>query len=588
MTLMLGVGALTTSEATSIGNSLVAAGQSDAIIRIMWEQNQNVDGWFPDWNQLAFSAAQYISTFQSIVTTMRAVPGEAFKFMWNPNGGTGNEAPGRTWEDTWPGSNYVNYVGVDQYDYSGYAANIQAVVSFAQSQGLPAAIPEWGLDGSDDPSYINGVASFLGNPSDAFAVQAYFSYDGGSGGTNSDITQFPKSEAAFTADFGGLPSTVPPTTTTTVSPPTTVPPTTTTTVPPTTTPTVPPTTTTTVPPTTTTTVPPTTTTTVSPPTTVPPTTTTTVSPPTTIPPVQPTVTTVTLAPDTSSDVQVLTATVSPAPDGGTVTFSVDGQALAGTEPVGPDGTAEASLAMADGPHTVIATYSGTADFDSSTVQTVLAVGENPTTLVASPPSLTGSGQQYLLTATLTSAGNPIPGALVSFTALGSPLCQSKTDASGSATCAIATGPSDTLSLATTGYTAIFSGDPGHLPASDHSPIFGGDHWKGRGTRPGTTWRRRPAPSPSSWSPGSSGRPAPADQDAGTTSPAQELEPRTGASRFSRTAASAIVDTSTVKKEGSGGVVWALGALGIVLIAAVLGRRLRMRTGLGQQAGPHPR
>jgi hypothetical protein len=133
MTLMLGVGALTPSEATSIGQSLVAAGQSHAIIRIMWEQNQNVDGWFPDWNQTAMSAAQYISTFQSVVTTMRAVPGEAFKFMWNPNGGTGNEASGRTWEDTWPGSSYVNYVGVDQYDYSGYAANIQAAITFAQS-----------------------------------------------------------------------------------------------------------------------------------------------------------------------------------------------------------------------------------------------------------------------------------------------------------------------------------------------------------------------------------------------------------------------------------------------------------------------
>ena len=588
MTLMLGVGALTTSEATSIGNSLVAAGQSDAIIRIMWEQNQDVDGWFPDWNQLALSAARYISTFQSIVTTMRAVPGEAFKFMWNPNGGTGNEASGRTWEDTWPGSSYVNYVGVDQYDYSGYASNIQAVISFAQSQGLQAAIPEWGLDGSDDPSYINGVATLIGDAPADIALQAYFSYDGGSGGTNSDITEFPKSEAAFTTDFGGLPSTIPPTTTTTATPPTTIPPTTTTTATPPTT--IPPTTTTTatppttIPPTTTTTatppttIPPTTTTTATPPTTIPPTTTTTATPPTTIPPVQATITTVTLAPATGSDAQVLTATVSPAPDGGTVAFSVDGQAVAGSEPVGADGTAETSLALADGPHAVIATYSGTADFGSSTVQTTLSVGQNPTTLVASPPALTGGGQQYLLTATLTSAGHPIPGALVSFTALGSPLCQSMTDTTGSATCAIATGPSETLSLTTTGYTAVFSGDPKHLPASDHSPIFGGDHWKGRGTRPGTTWKQRPVPP--SWSPGGSSRTHP-DQDAGTSPPAQGHEPRTGDSRFSRSAASVIVDTSTDKAQGSDGVIWLLGALGMVLVAGMGGRRYRIRSG---QAG----
>ena len=196
----------------------MSAGQSDAIIRIMWEQNQDINGWFQDWNQLSFSAVQYISTFQNIVTTMRAVPGQAFRFMWNPNGGTGNEAPGRTWDDTWPGSAYVNYVGVDQYDYTGYSANIETVIAFAQSQGLPAAIPEWGLNGSDDPSYINGVASLVNNAANDIALQAYFSYDGGSGGINSEITQFPQSEAAYTVDFGGSATSLPSATTTTKPP----------------------------------------------------------------------------------------------------------------------------------------------------------------------------------------------------------------------------------------------------------------------------------------------------------------------------------------------------------------------------------
>ena len=217
MTLMLGVGALTTSEATNIGQSLVAAGQSNAIIRIMWEQNQDVSGWFDGWNQSAFSATQYISTFQSIVTTMRAVPGQGFRFMWNPSGGTANEAAGRTWNDTWPGKAYVDYVGVDQYDWPGYASNIQTVISFAQAQGLPTAIPEWGLNGSDDPSYIDGVASIVNNPANDVALEAYFSYDGS---IDSDITQFPQSEAAFKADFGGSPaaSTAPSTPATTASP----------------------------------------------------------------------------------------------------------------------------------------------------------------------------------------------------------------------------------------------------------------------------------------------------------------------------------------------------------------------------------
>ncbi len=221
MTLMLGVGALTTSEATSIGTSLVAAGQSHAIIRVMWEQNQDVNGWFPDWSQLSLTASQYIATFQSIVTAMRSVPGQGFEFMWNPNGGSANEASGRTWEDTWPGSSYVNLVGVDQYDYSGYAANIQAVVAFAQAQGLPVAIPEWGLNGFDDTSYMSTMIGIIQNPANSVGLQAYFSFDGS---PNSDITQFPNAEALYKSAFSGAgPST---TTSTSPSPTSTTPPTT--------------------------------------------------------------------------------------------------------------------------------------------------------------------------------------------------------------------------------------------------------------------------------------------------------------------------------------------------------------------------
>jgi hypothetical protein len=460
MTLMLAVGALTTSEATSIGQSLVAAGQSDAIVRIMWEQNQDVEGWFQDWNQLTFTAAQYISTFQSIVTTMRAVPGQAFRFMWNPSGGTGNEAAGRTWSDTWPGKSYVDLVGVDQYDFSGYSANIQAVIAFAQSQGLPAAIPEWGLNGSDDPAYINGVADLVNNAANDVALQAYFSYDGGSGGIDSDITQFPESEAAYSADFAGsaipLPSptttTPAPTTTSTSKPPPT--PTTTSTTEPPSTPT-PTTTTTTLPPTTPTTSPPTTT------------------PTTSIP--ESTSTTVTVVPEVGSSAQGLTATVSPTPDGGTVQFIVDGWAVGNAVPVSADGSAVLAVYLADGPHLVDASYSGDSAFDSSAVDTVVGVGQVPTLLLAATPARIGPPQTYQLSATLSSLGAPLSGASVWFSGGGSALCVSTTNATGVATCTIDEGTTDVFSLATSGDVAAFGGDPTHLPASDQSPAPGEDH-----------------------------------------------------------------------------------------------------------------
>jgi len=198
MTLMVGIGNCTAAQVAAIGQNLVHAGQSHAIIRIMWEQNQDSSGWFQGWNQLTLSSAQYVAVFQSTVATLRAVS-PTFTIMWNPNGGTTNEAPGRTWTDTWPGEAYVNLVGVDQYDYPGYASDVQATVAFAHSQGLNVAIPEWGLNGSDDPSFINGMAGLIKNPADSIVVESYFSY---AGSTDSDITQFPASAAAYTTDLG--------------------------------------------------------------------------------------------------------------------------------------------------------------------------------------------------------------------------------------------------------------------------------------------------------------------------------------------------------------------------------------------------
>lgn len=240
--LVLGVGALTPGQATTIAQALVASGHGNTVVRIMWEMNQDVSGWFQDWNQSTFpNPASYVSTFQAIVTAMRSVPGADFTFMWNPNGGSGNEAAGRTWNDTYPGDAYVDEIGIDQYDFSGYQANFAQVQAFAVAHGKPFGIPEWGLNGSDDPAYVNFVASLQD-----VALNAYFIY---AGNPNSNIFEFPKSQAAYTADFGssGPPST---TTTTTTRPPSTTtttrpkpPPTTTTTRP------APPTTTTTtVPP----------------------------------------------------------------------------------------------------------------------------------------------------------------------------------------------------------------------------------------------------------------------------------------------------------------------------------------------------
>ena len=198
MTLMVGIGNCTAAQVTAIAQNLVRAGQTHAIIRVMWEQNQDLSGWFQTWNQLSLSAAQYVSVFQNTVATMRAV---------NPRVQLHVE-PQRRNQQRSTGADMDRHVARQGVRQSGRRRPVRLLgihrecpsgCRLCDAQGLPVAIPEWGLNGSDDPTFINAMASLINNAANDIAVQAYFSY---AGSTDSDITQFNASEAAYKADFG--------------------------------------------------------------------------------------------------------------------------------------------------------------------------------------------------------------------------------------------------------------------------------------------------------------------------------------------------------------------------------------------------
>jgi hypothetical protein len=208
--IMLAVGALNVSEAKAIATNLLNAGQGNAIIRPMWEQNQG--SWFAGWNEKTFTASQYIAEWITIYNAMKSVAPN-LQFIWNPNAGEGNNISGRTTQDTWPGAQYVNYVGVDVYDYGGYETNVQQILDFASghpesgwpqlSTPLPAAFPEWGLNGSDDTSFMNYMTTVINNSTDNVGLQSYFSCGPSQGCTspNSDISEFPNSLAIYKTAF---------------------------------------------------------------------------------------------------------------------------------------------------------------------------------------------------------------------------------------------------------------------------------------------------------------------------------------------------------------------------------------------------
>jgi hypothetical protein len=202
----------------SLAQALVAAGESNAYLRLGWEFD---GGWYA-WSATTPAAeASYAAYFAQIVTAMRAVPGAAFKFVWNPDAAAFNDAPYNV-ALAYPGNAYVDVIGLDAYDQSWVspqtAANawnqtlspsLTLAHAFAAGKGEPLAFPEWGVairgDGhglGDDPLYVANMLAFMHAPANDVTYESYFDFD--VPGQVDAITDgnFPNALAAFSADLG--------------------------------------------------------------------------------------------------------------------------------------------------------------------------------------------------------------------------------------------------------------------------------------------------------------------------------------------------------------------------------------------------
>jgi hypothetical protein len=202
---------------TTLAQDLVAGGESDAYLRLGFE----FDGSWTAWKATTPGAeSDFAAYFRQIVKTMRAVPGERFRFVWNPDADQFVN-PDYDVALAYPGNAYVNVIGLDAYDQAWVTpltptnawneATLPALTAarkFAAERGRPLAISEWGTairsDGhglGDDPLFVTNMIAWMRNPANHVLFETYFDYDGR--GTNSVITggQFPKSLAVFRAGF---------------------------------------------------------------------------------------------------------------------------------------------------------------------------------------------------------------------------------------------------------------------------------------------------------------------------------------------------------------------------------------------------
>ncbi|MET7688840.1 glycosyl hydrolase [Streptomyces sp. NPDC005483] len=146
----------------ALAERLVALKVPDTILVLGWEMNGTTythrcgpdpEAWKKYWNR--------------IVTVMRSVPGQRFRFDFTPSRGR-DAIP---WTQCFPGDDTVDIIGMDAYDQPRGLSfdeqvnepyGLQAHVDFAKSHNKPISYPEWGLfRNGDNDTYMRRMLAWI-------------------------------------------------------------------------------------------------------------------------------------------------------------------------------------------------------------------------------------------------------------------------------------------------------------------------------------------------------------------------------------------------------------------------------------------
>lgn len=214
----------------TIARRLIAGGQQAAILRVGHEFNGT---WFR-WSIRGRRGALYYKLYwRQIVRTMRRVEGARFRFDWAPVSGSA-WVNGRKLRAAraWPGSRYVDYIGLSVYDQSWephrrsasrrwlqYLYQVDGLRwhrSFARAKRRPMTFPEWGLvkrrddrGGGDSPYFVRKMKRWI--EANDVAYHLYFDSKDPDGESRIFGGTFRRAARTFVREFGipaaALPST---------------------------------------------------------------------------------------------------------------------------------------------------------------------------------------------------------------------------------------------------------------------------------------------------------------------------------------------------------------------------------------------
>lgn len=219
-------------EWASLGTFLNERGRPDTILRLGWGPNDLQHEWHvasnADGTANATDLQDWLACFRRVVDAVRSTDPEVqIDWTFNPIGG----ARFATFDPylTYPGDDYVDYVGIELFDMyppirtqadwdatCNSLTGLCTLFDFARAHGKRVGIAEWGVVscdqgvrpsdqiGGDNPFFVERVFKTFAANADALAYEAYFE-DGGDEVCSGlkDSAEHAASAARYRELFGG-------------------------------------------------------------------------------------------------------------------------------------------------------------------------------------------------------------------------------------------------------------------------------------------------------------------------------------------------------------------------------------------------
>jgi hypothetical protein len=171
----------------SFGTLMKERGRADSIVRLGWEFNEQTSPWRAD------DTDTFLSCYRHAADSIRATNPEVL-LDWTINAhNTPDGVCGGLSTDCYPGDDYVDIIGIDNYDHYPWSptkADFETTAAeqegltwlydFARARNKPFSVGEWGVTpagdaGKENPDFVTWMHSWFAQHAEHLAYETYFS-----------------------------------------------------------------------------------------------------------------------------------------------------------------------------------------------------------------------------------------------------------------------------------------------------------------------------------------------------------------------------------------------------------------------------